>query len=69
MGTEAAFALNGLSTSGPTWVMASLANDPAVIDSSLQKLVDTFNAELGPDEQDKRIVFGRRARADGSGTR
>ena len=57
LGTEAALALTGLSTSGPTWVMAGVANNPAVIDSSLQKLVDTFNAELGPDAQDKRIVF------------
>jgi hypothetical protein len=57
LGTETAVALTGLSTSGPTWVMASLANNPAVIDSSLQKLVATFNAELGPDEQAKRIVL------------
>ena len=57
LGTEAALALTGLSTSGPTWVMASVANNPAVIDSSLQKLVETFNAELGPDEQGKRIVL------------
>jgi hypothetical protein len=59
MGTEAAFALNGFSVSGPTWVMAALANDPPVIDSSLRTLMDTFNAELAPDEQDKRIVFGQ----------
>jgi hypothetical protein len=57
LGTEAALALTGLSASGPTWVMASVANNPAVIDSSLQKLVETFNAELGPDEQAKRIVL------------
>ena len=57
LGTEAALALTGLSTSGPTWVMVSLANNPAVIDSSLQKLVDAFNSELGPDEQAKRIVL------------
>ena len=56
-GTEAALAVTGLSASGPTWVMASLVNNPAVIDSSLQKLVEAFNAELGPDEQSKRIVF------------
>ena len=56
-GTEAALALTGFSASGPTWVMASLANNPSVIDSSLQKLVETFNAELGPDEQGKRIVL------------
>ena len=59
LGTEAALALTGLSVSGPTWVMASVANNPAVIDSSLQKLVDTFNAELGPDEQGKRIVVSQ----------
>ena len=57
VGTEAALALTGFSTSGPTWVMASVANNPSVIDSSLLKLVETFNAELGPDEQSKRIVF------------
>jgi hypothetical protein len=56
-GTEAAFALNGFSISGPAWVVAAVANDPGVIDSSLQTLVAAFNAELGPDEQDKRIVF------------
>ena len=57
MGTEAALALTGFSAAGPTWVMASVANNPTVIDSSLQNLVDAFNAELGPDEQAKRIVL------------
>jgi hypothetical protein len=57
LGTEAAVAVTGFSTSGPTWVMAGVANHPAVIDSSLQKLVDAFNAELGRDEQAKRIVL------------
>jgi hypothetical protein len=60
MGTEGAFALNGFSVNGPTWVMAALANNPAVIDSSLQKLVETFNAALvAPEDQGKRIVFGQ----------
>jgi hypothetical protein len=57
MGTESALALTGFSATGPSWVVASLANNPPVIDSSLRKLVDTINAELGPDQQDKRIVF------------
>jgi len=56
-GGESALALTGLSTSGPTWVMASVANNPTVIDSSLQKMVETFNAELGPEDQGKRIVL------------
>ena len=57
LGTEAAFALNGFSVNGPTWVMAALVYNPTVIDSSLRQLMDTFNAELAPDEQDKRILF------------
>jgi hypothetical protein len=59
MGTEAAFALNGFSVNGPTWMMTVLANNPQVVDSSLRKVMDTFNAELAPDEQDKRIVFSQ----------
>jgi len=57
LGGESAIAVTGLSTSGPTWVMASLANNPAVIDSSIQKAVDTANAELGPEDQGKKIVL------------
>jgi hypothetical protein len=57
LGTESAMAVTGFSTSGPAWVMASVANNPGVIDSSIQKLVETFNAELGTDEQSKRIVI------------
>jgi len=57
LGTEAAFALNGFSVNGPTWVMAALVYNPLVIDNSLRKLIDTFNAELAPDGQDKRILF------------
>jgi FecR protein len=59
MGTEAAFALHGFSVSGPTWVTIALANNPTVIDSSIAKLVDTFNAELAPGEQDKRCILGQ----------
>ena len=57
VGSEAALALTGFSTQGPSWVMASVANNPFAIDSALLKLVETFNAHLGPDEQSKRIVF------------
>ena len=57
VGTESAVAVTGLSTSGPTWLMTTVANNPSVIDSSLKKLVETFNAELGPDQQNQRIVF------------
>ncbi len=57
LGTEAAFALNGFSVNGPTWTMATLANDPSALDGAIRKLVDTFNAELGTEHQDLRIVL------------
>ena len=57
LGTESALALTGLTATGPSWVMASVVNNPGVIDSSLKKLVDMVNAELGPDEQGKRVVM------------
>lgn len=57
LGTEGAMALTGLSASGPSWVMASVANNPGIIDSSLRRLVDAFNAELAPDHQNERIVL------------
>jgi len=59
MGTEAAIAVHGFSATGPTWVAVALANDPAAIDGSLQKLVDAYNAELSPEEQDKRAILGQ----------
>lgn len=59
LGTEVAFALQGFSASGPAWVMVGLANDPAVVDGSLVKLVDTVNAGLGPGEQDKRCTLAQ----------
>jgi hypothetical protein len=59
MGTEAAIAVQGFSVAGPTWVLIALANDPAVIDSSLAKLVDTFNAELAPEDHDKQLIVGQ----------
>lgn len=59
LGTETAFGLNGFSISGPTWVVATLAYDPAVIDGSIRKLVDVMNAELAAENQGKRIVLGQ----------
>lgn len=59
VGTEAAFALHGFSTSGPTWTLVALANDAAAIDNAFTKIVNTVNAELPPGEQTKRCVLTR----------
>jgi hypothetical protein len=58
-GNDAAFTVNGFSVTGPRWTMVAMAYDPAVIDESLRKVMDAFNAQLGPDDQDHRIVFGQ----------
>ena len=59
VGTEAAFALQGFSATGPSWVSVAVANDPAVIDGSLAKMVEKYNAGLAPDAQDKRGVLAQ----------
>lgn len=57
LGSEAAFAVNGMSVSGPRWMLTAMAYNPAVIDSSVQTVVERFNTELGSEEQAQRIVF------------
>jgi hypothetical protein len=46
MGTEAAFAIQGVTVTGPTWAIAALVNDPTVVDASIGKLVDACNADV-----------------------
>ena len=58
-GTESALEVEGISATGPVWMLAALVNDPATIDNSILRLVDVYNAELGPAEQSKRIVISR----------
>jgi hypothetical protein len=45
-GGETAFAIEGISTSGPVWSMASLVNDQQTLDTTIRKLIDFANAEL-----------------------
>lgn len=64
IGTESAIGLEGFSVNGPAWVMAVLVNDPIIIDNSISKIADEFNAQLKPEEQGKRIIL-ERVSADG----
>jgi hypothetical protein len=59
LGSEAAFAVNGLSVGGPRWLMTALAYNPPVIDSSVQRLVEVVNSELSTEEgaEAQRAVF------------
>jgi FecR-like protein len=64
LGTETAIALQGFSVTGPVWVMAALVNDSSKLDSSILRVVEVFNSELGPEDQAKRIAT-LRERVDG----
>lgn len=57
VGTESAFALEGFGVTGPAWMMAMLANDPAVIDASVRKLVDVYNGEVAASDPLKKITI------------
>jgi hypothetical protein len=57
LGNEAAFSLNGLTVSGPRWSMAALVYNPTVLDSSLRRFMDVFNAKLPLDAQGNRLTF------------
>ena len=58
-GTESALSIDGISATGPVWMLAAMVNNPATIDNSILRLVDVFNAALGPEEQSKRIIISR----------
>ncbi len=64
-GTEAAFAIQGISATGPVWTMAVLVNDPVAIETTIHKFASSLNAELekaGRTERlliDQEVVDGR----------
>jgi hypothetical protein len=64
-GTESAFGLEGLTTSGPVWAMAALVNDSAVLESTIGRLVEFSNAELaktghtGQITMEREVIDGR----------
>jgi ferric-dicitrate binding protein FerR (iron transport regulator) len=45
VGAESAFALEGLSVSGPVWSLAALVHDSSLLDNTIQRLIDFINAE------------------------
>jgi hypothetical protein len=45
IGTESAIGVESISTKGPVWVMATLVNNPATLDTSIRRLVQGWNAE------------------------
>jgi hypothetical protein len=46
LGGETAIAIEGISTSGPVWVMASLVHDQTTLENAIHKVIDFANGEL-----------------------
>ncbi len=64
IGTESAFAIEGLSAAGPVWELAVLVNDPSTLERSIQHLVDVGNSEIEKAGRAGRILLDQDA-ADG----
>ncbi len=56
LGTDFAVGVEAM-TPLPAWVAAAEVYKPGTLDGTIAKLVDTFNAELKPDQQDKRLTL------------
>ena len=56
LGTDFAFGVENM-TPLPGWVAAAEVYLPATLDGTISKLVDAFNAELKPDQQNKKLTL------------
>jgi hypothetical protein len=57
LGTESAFALEGLTATGPVWTMAGLVNDSSLLDTTIRRLASFMNAELERAGRTERLVL------------
>jgi hypothetical protein len=57
LGTESAFGIESISTSGPVWVLAALVNDQAGFDLVIRRLVDECNARFARAGRNERIFL------------
>jgi hypothetical protein len=56
-GTESAFAIQGISTTGPVWTMAVLVNDPTTLDNTIRKLMNSINGVLEREGKAERLAI------------
>jgi hypothetical protein len=56
-GTESAFAIQGISTTGPVWTMAALVNDAPVLDGTIRKLATLINSEFEKASRPERLTI------------
>jgi hypothetical protein len=56
-GTESAFGIEGISASGPVWMIAAQMNDSAAFDETVCRFVDGFNTKASLDGRSEHLVF------------
>jgi hypothetical protein len=57
IGTESAFAVNGLSATGPSWTMSVVVNDASTLEATIGKLVNAVNAGLAKEGKTNRLIL------------
>lgn len=59
LGTESAFGIEGISTSGPVWMMAALVNNPSTLDGAIHRLVQGLNAQLAAAGHPEKVFWSQ----------
>jgi hypothetical protein len=59
IGTESAFSIEGISTTGPVWTLAVLVNDSSTLDATIRKLVNAINSEFERAGKAERLTIGQ----------
>jgi hypothetical protein len=57
IGTESAFAINGLSATGPSWTMVMLVNDASILEATIRKLANSVNTGLEKAGKTERVIL------------
>ena len=61
IGTESAFAIEGISTTGPVWTLALLVNDSSMLDTTIRKLAYSINGEFEKEGEAERVMIEEEA--------
>jgi hypothetical protein len=61
IGTESAFAIEGISTTGPVWTLALLVNDSSMLDATIRKLANSINGESEREGKAERVMIEEEA--------
>lgn len=57
LGSEAAFAINGLSLTGPRWLLTTMVYNQAFLDDAVRRVVETANQEMATAGESPRLTI------------